>query len=102
MWYAFEMVSGAMMYIRSFINTDFGIQKLIGGDSQAHRQHGDLISLLLFYFFQNKRSRLISSEVIDLFRSNRRDGREVGRRNDAKQGRVASVYVCLCLARPNS
>jgi hypothetical protein len=24
------------------------------GDSQTHRQYGDLISLLLFYFFQNK------------------------------------------------
>jgi hypothetical protein len=34
-----------------------GIQKLMGGeDSQTRRQHGDLISLLLF--FQNNESRL--------------------------------------------
>jgi hypothetical protein len=33
------------------------IQKLIGGDTQTHRQHGDRISLLLF--FKNKESRLI-------------------------------------------
>jgi hypothetical protein len=33
-----------------------GIQKLIRGDSHVHRQHGDVISLLLF--FQNKEERL--------------------------------------------
>jgi hypothetical protein len=27
------------------------IQELIGGELQTHRQHGDLISLLLFYFY---------------------------------------------------
>jgi hypothetical protein len=41
-----EMGSGAMIYIPSFINIGSGIQKLIAGDTQAHRQHGDRISLL--------------------------------------------------------
>jgi hypothetical protein len=45
-----------MMYIPSFIKTGSGIQKLIGGDAQTHRQHGDRINLLLC--FQNKESRL--------------------------------------------
>jgi hypothetical protein len=53
MRYAVEMGSGAMIYIPSFIQIGTGIQKLIGWDSQTHRQRGDLISLLLF-FFRNK------------------------------------------------
>jgi hypothetical protein len=56
MKYANEMGSGVMTYIPSLIKIGSGIQKLIGGDSQTHRQHGDLIRLLLF--FQNKESRL--------------------------------------------
>jgi hypothetical protein len=48
MKYAVEMGSGAMIYIASFIRTGSSIQKLIGGDSQTHRQHGDSISLLSF------------------------------------------------------
>jgi hypothetical protein len=49
MKYAVEMGSGAMIYILSFIKIGSGIQKLMGGrDSQTHRQHGDLISQLLF------------------------------------------------------
>jgi hypothetical protein len=44
------MGSAAMIYIPGFIMFGWGIQKLIGGDSDT--QHGDLISLLLF--FQNK------------------------------------------------
>jgi hypothetical protein len=47
------MGSGAMIYIQSFIKIASGIQKFTGG---IHRQHGDLISL--FLFFQNKESRL--------------------------------------------
>jgi hypothetical protein len=35
-----------MTYVLSFINIDSGIGKLIGGDSQTHRQHGDRISPL--------------------------------------------------------
>jgi hypothetical protein len=50
MKYAFEMTSGGMISIPSFIKTGSGIQKFIGRDSQAHRQHDDLISLLLFFF----------------------------------------------------
>jgi hypothetical protein len=47
-----------MIYTPSFIKIGSGIQKLIGDDTQTHkhRQHCDLISLLLF--FQNKESRL--------------------------------------------
>jgi hypothetical protein len=47
MKYAVEMGSGAIIYIPSFIKIGSGIQKLILGDTQTHRQHGDLISLLL-------------------------------------------------------
>jgi hypothetical protein len=44
------MDSGAMMYIPNLINFDSGIQKLIGeGDSETRREHGDLISVLLFF-----------------------------------------------------
>jgi hypothetical protein len=47
MEYGVEMDSGAMiyLYIPSFVNTGSGFQKLMG--SQAHRQHGGLISLNL-------------------------------------------------------
>jgi hypothetical protein len=49
MKYAIEMGSGAMIYIPSFITIGSGIQRLVGGDTQTQRQHGDLISLLLFF-----------------------------------------------------
>jgi hypothetical protein len=50
MKYAIEMGSGAMIYIPNFIKIGSGIQKLMGGYMyrHAHRQQGDLISLLLF------------------------------------------------------
>jgi hypothetical protein len=48
---AVEMGSGAMIYTPGFIKIRSDIQKLMGG-----AQHGDLISLLLF--FQNKEGRL--------------------------------------------
>jgi hypothetical protein len=55
--YAVEMGPGTMIYVPNFIKIGSGIQTLMGGgDSQKHRQHGDRISLLLF--FQNKESRL--------------------------------------------
>jgi hypothetical protein len=45
-----EMGAGAMIYIPILIKIGSGIQKLMGGgDSQRHRQHGDLISLLLIF-----------------------------------------------------
>jgi hypothetical protein len=48
--YAFEMESGAMMYIPKFVKISSGIQKLIGeGDLQKRREHDDLIRLLLFF-----------------------------------------------------
>jgi hypothetical protein len=46
MKYAIEMGSSAIIYIPSFMKIGSGIQKLIGG---IHRQHGDLISLFLFF-----------------------------------------------------
>jgi hypothetical protein len=65
MKYAVKMGSGAMIYILSFIKIVAGIQTLIGGNSQAHRQQGDRISLLLF--FQNKESRL-KKVIVKAFR----------------------------------
>jgi hypothetical protein len=58
MQYAFVMESGAMIYIPGFIKIGSDIQKLLWGCIQRHRKPGDLISLLLFYFFQNKESRV--------------------------------------------
>jgi hypothetical protein len=46
MKYAVEMGPGAMIYKPSFITTGSGIQKLIWGNLQTHKQHGDCISLL--------------------------------------------------------
>jgi hypothetical protein len=66
MKYAVEIGSGAMIYIPSFIKIDSGIQKFIGR-IHRHSEHGDLISLHLF--FQNKESRL----KINLNEGNRND-----------------------------
>jgi hypothetical protein len=52
MKYAVEMDSGAMTYIPGFIKTGSDIQKLIWGLTDTHREHGNSISLLLF--FQSK------------------------------------------------
>jgi hypothetical protein len=49
MKYAVEMDLGALLYIRSFIKIRPGIQKLMGRGAHTHRQHGDCISLLLFF-----------------------------------------------------
>jgi hypothetical protein len=38
MRYAVEMCSDAMIYIPSFIKIGSGIQKLIGRDTQTHKQ----------------------------------------------------------------
>jgi hypothetical protein len=50
MKYAVETGSGAVIhvYIPSFIKIGSGIQKLIKGDSQTHREHGVCIRLLSF------------------------------------------------------
>jgi hypothetical protein len=50
------MGSGAMIYMPSFVKIGSGTHKLKREDSQTHRQHGELISL--FLFFQNKESKL--------------------------------------------
>jgi hypothetical protein len=60
MKYIDEMGSGAIICIPIFIKTGSAIQKLTGGDTQTHRQHGDLISLIPF--FENKESRPIRYE----------------------------------------
>jgi hypothetical protein len=49
MKYTMEMGSGAVIYIPSFIKIGSGIQKLIRGDIQTHRQHGDRKSQLWFF-----------------------------------------------------
>jgi hypothetical protein len=55
MKYAFEMGSGAMIYIPYFIKTGSGIQKLIEGTHRhSDTPHGDRIIL----FSRNKESRL--------------------------------------------
>jgi hypothetical protein len=53
MKYATEIVSGAMIDILIFTKIGSGFQKLMERDTQTHRQHGDLINLLLS--FQNKK-----------------------------------------------
>jgi hypothetical protein len=65
MKYAAKMGSGAMLYIASFIKTGSDIQKLMGGDTQTHRQQGDLMSSLLF--FQNTESRLKTGIFVTVF-----------------------------------
>jgi hypothetical protein len=50
MKYAVDMGSGAMIYVPNFIKTGSSIQKLIRG-IHRHRQHGDLISLILLAYF---------------------------------------------------
>jgi hypothetical protein len=47
MKYAVGMGSGAIIFIPSFINIGSGIQRLIG--CEIYRQHGDRISLHLFF-----------------------------------------------------
>jgi hypothetical protein len=54
MKYAVEMGSGAVIYTPSLIKMCSGVHKLIWGFTE--RQHGDLVSL--FLFFKNKESRL--------------------------------------------
>jgi hypothetical protein len=47
MKYVAEMGSGVMIYMPSFILIGLGIQMFV---RMVHRQHGDLISLLSFFF----------------------------------------------------
>jgi hypothetical protein len=55
MKYFVKMGSGAMMHIPSFIKIASGIQKLIGGDAETHRQHGDRIS----QFYESRLKQII-------------------------------------------
>jgi hypothetical protein len=50
MKYAVEMGSVAMIYIPGFIKIGSGVEKSTKGDSQTHRQHGNLRSPILFHF----------------------------------------------------
>jgi hypothetical protein len=54
--YATEMGSVVMIERQSFIKIALGVQKLKGGDTQAHRRDCKLISI--FLFFQNMGSKL--------------------------------------------
>jgi hypothetical protein len=54
MKYSFEMGSGTLICIPSFIKIGSAIQKLIGGDTQTDRQLGDRISRLVFLIFFSK------------------------------------------------
>jgi hypothetical protein len=57
------MGSSAMIFLPTFIKTGSALENLDRGDIQIHKQHGDRVSLLLF--FQNMGSRLkISIEII--------------------------------------
>jgi hypothetical protein len=51
MKYAVQVGSGAMIYILSFMRTGSTIKIILRRyrDTQGHRQHGDRISLLLFF-----------------------------------------------------
>jgi hypothetical protein len=57
MMFAVQMPSGVMIYIPSFRHSEVDVWGG-GSNSPSHRQHDDLTSLLLFYFFQNKERRL--------------------------------------------
>jgi hypothetical protein len=50
------MGSGAMMHTPRFKKIGSGIQKLLGGDSQTQRQHGDRINLLLFFQYKERKT----------------------------------------------
>jgi hypothetical protein len=64
MKYALEMDSGATIHYTNFHKDWFRHSKVNRGDSQTHRQHGDRISLRLF--FENKESRLRNWEILKL------------------------------------
>jgi hypothetical protein len=69
MRYAVEMGSGTMICMPTFIKIGSGLQTLIWGDTQIHRQYGDHINLLLF--LQNKESTLKSTKTENVPRSNK-------------------------------
>jgi hypothetical protein len=60
--YAIEMVSGAMIYVPSFITIGSGVQKLMGGGIQTHARTATW-SHKPTLFFQNKESRLKTTPI---------------------------------------
>jgi hypothetical protein len=46
---AVEMGSGAVIYILDIRKTGSAIQKFMGWDTQTHRQHAELMSILSFF-----------------------------------------------------
>jgi hypothetical protein len=69
MKYAVVIGSCTVIYIASFIRIGSDIQKLIGRDSQTHRQHAHCISLPSF-FSQNMKSTLKVRNCIESKNSN--------------------------------
>jgi hypothetical protein len=54
--------SGTMVHKPISLNISSGTQELLEGNTQKHRQHGDLISLLLL--FENMESMLKTSWLV--------------------------------------
>jgi hypothetical protein len=52
----YEIVSGAMIYIPSFIKIGPGNQKSVGQDTQTQKQHGARISLVKECRLKNKKA----------------------------------------------
>jgi radical SAM superfamily enzyme YgiQ (UPF0313 family) len=69
MKYGVQMGSSAKIYLQIFINVVSEILKLIRGDIQRHRQHGDRISLISKLGYKNdKRIEHVAVECIQLAR----------------------------------
>jgi hypothetical protein len=67
MKYAVKMGSDVMIYIPNFIMIGSAIQKLIWvwwGWGVLHRQHGDRISLLLFFENEESRLKVVEFQVV--------------------------------------
>jgi hypothetical protein len=65
MKYTVEMGSGGMIYLPSFIKIGSGIQRLMGG---IHRQHGDHVSLLSFFFNNESRLKIRNLLMVQLLK----------------------------------
>jgi hypothetical protein len=50
MKYAVVIGSSVMIHIPSFMKTGSDMQKLVGVEGFADTQHGDCVSLMLFFF----------------------------------------------------
>jgi hypothetical protein len=65
--YSFEVGSGAIICIKSSVKIGSGIQKLTGGDLWSHRQHSDVISLLLVAILSLATCRMLVSYSADFY-----------------------------------